>query len=366
MPSRSSLLAPRPGRRRTLAAWLAAATAAAAGLPAARAADAEPPTLALYSARHYPSDEALFDGFTRATGIRLRRVDGDDAGIVARLKAEGSASPADVVLLVDGARLWRAEADGLLRPIRSAVLEAAIPAHLRGEPDTSGAIAWFGLSTRARVIVYDKQRVDRTQVARYEQLADPRWRGQLCTRSGAHPYNLSLFASQLDALGPERTEAWLKGLVANLARPPVGGDTDQIRAVASGECRLALSNSYYVARMMRSSRPEDVAAAERIGVVFPDQDGRGTHVNIAGAAVARHSRQPALAQRFIEYLASPEAQAHFANGNHEWPAVAGARVDNPALKAMGGNRFRADSTPVARLGQQQAAVQRLLDRVGFP
>jgi iron(III) transport system substrate-binding protein len=327
-------------------------------------AQAQDAVLNLYSARHYPTDEALYSGFTKATGIRIQRVDADDAGILARLRAEGAASPADVILLVDAARLWRAEVDGLFRPIKSAVLEKAIPAHLRAKPGDDGT-AWFGLSTRARVVVYDKAQVKREDVDTYEELAAPVNKGRLCVRSGAHPYNLSLFGAMVEHLGPQKTEAWLKGLVANMARAPKGGDTDQIKGVASGECGVALTNTYYLARLMRSAKPEDQAVAERVGVVFPNQASWGTHLNIAGGAVARHAKNVPGAVKFLEYLASPEAQNHFANGNNEWPAAQGVSFDNPALKAMTGGTFKSEVLPVSRVGMNQVAVQQMLDRVGF-
>jgi iron(III) transport system substrate-binding protein len=320
--------------------------------------------LNLYSARHYPTDEALYNGFTRATGIRIQRVDADDAGILARLRAEGAASPADVVLLVDAARLWRAEVDGMFRPVKSAVLEKAIPANLRAKPTDEGT-AWFGLSTRARVVVYDKLKVKREDVDTYEELAAPVNKGRVCTRSGAHPYNLSLFGAMVEHIGPQKTEAWLKGLVDNMARAPKGGDTDQIKAVATGECGVALTNTYYLARLMRSAKPEDQAVAARVGVVFPNQTSWGTHLNIAGGAVARHAKNAPAAVKFLEYLASPEAQNHFANGNNEWPAAVGVSFDNPALKAITGGSFKSELVPISRVGMNQVAVQQMLDRVGF-
>ena len=200
-------------------------------------------TLNLYSARHYPTDEALYSDFTKATGIAIRRVDADDAGILTRLKTEGAASPADVILLVDAARLWRAESDGLFLPVHSAALEAVIPTHLRAQPNAEGGIAWFGMSTRARVVVYDKRKVERQNVDSYEKLADPKLKGMLCIRSGSHPYNLSLFGALNEHMGSAATELWLKGLVANMGRSPKGGDSDQIKSVASGECAVAVTNT---------------------------------------------------------------------------------------------------------------------------
>jgi iron(III) transport system substrate-binding protein len=199
----------------------------------------------------------------------------------------------------------------------------------------------------------------------YEKLAEGMNKGRVCTRSGSHPYNLSLFGAMVEHWGPEKTEAWLKGLVTNFARDPKGGDTDQVKAVASGECGVALTNSYYLARMMRSNKPDDRAAMEKVGVVFPNQSTWGTHVNIAGGAVARYSRNVAAAQKFLEYLASPEAQQYFANGNNEWPAVRNVRFDNPALKALGGESFKADAVPTSVVGMNQVKVQQMLDRVGF-
>jgi iron(III) transport system substrate-binding protein len=346
-----------PPRPRNILVQAALCLAASLGL-------AQEQVVNIYSARHYPTDEALYANFSKASGVKINRVDSDDAGILARLKAEGSASPADVILLVDAARLWKGEIDGLFLPVKSSVLEAAIPAHLRGKTGAEGT-PWFGLSTRARVIVYDKTRVDRTDVDSYEKLAEPRNKGRICIRSGSHPYNLSLFASMTEHLGAAKAENWLKGVAANLARQPVGGDTDQIKGVASGECSIAVSNSYYVARLMRSATPADKAVAERISVVFPNQSSWGTHVNIAGGAVARHARNPGNAIKFLEYLASPQAQAYFADGNNEWPAAVGVKVDNAALLAMSGGSFKREEVPVSVIGMNQVKVQQMLDRVGF-
>ena len=318
----------------------------------------------LYSARHYPTDEALYSDFTKATGIKINRVDSDDAGIIARLKAEGSASPADLILLVDAARLWKGEVDGMFLPIKSKTLETAVPAQLRSKPTDDGT-AWFGLSTRARVVVYDKLKINKADVDTYEELGDPKNKGQLCIRSGSHPYNLSLFGAMTEHLGPAATEAWLKGMVDNMARAPKGGDTDQIKAVASGECGIAVTNTYYLARLMRSTNPADKALVERVGVVFPNQDSWGTHVNVAGGAVARYAKNPANAVKFLEYLVSPEAQNHFANGNNEWPVVKGLKLDNSALNAMTGGNFKSEVIPISAVGMNQIKVQQMLDRVGF-
>jgi iron(III) transport system substrate-binding protein len=326
---------------------------------------AQEQVLNLYSARHYSTDEALYANFTKATGIKINRVDADDAGILARLKAEGTASPADVILLVDAARLHKGEAEGLFQPIKSKVLDDAIPAQYRAKATPEGT-PWFGFSTRARVIVYDKVKVKREDVDTYEELADPKNKGKICIRSGSHPYNLSLFGAVTEHVGEQKAEAWLKGVVANLARDPKGGDTDQVKGVGSGECQIAVSNTYYVARLLRSSSPDDKALMERVGVVFPNQNSWGTHLNIAGGAVAKNAKNPANAVKFLEYLASAEAQNYFANGNNEWPTAKGVKVNNPALQAMtGGGDFKTETIPLAAVGANQVKVQQMLDRVGF-
>jgi iron(III) transport system substrate-binding protein len=335
---------------------------AAALVLAATAATAQQPVLNLYSARHYQTDEALYENFTKTTGIKINRIDADDAGILARLKTEGASSPADVILLVDAARLWRGEIDGLFQPVKSKVLDSRIPATLRGKDDGQGA-QWYGFSTRARVVVYDKAKVQRNDVDTYQELADPKNKGKLCTRSGSHPYNVSLFGSMLEQLGPEKTEAWLGGLVSNMARAPKGGDTDQIKAVASGECQIAVTNTYYLARLMRSDKPEDKAVVDKVAVVFPNQSDIGTHVNISGAGVAKHSKNREAAVKFLEYLASDSAQAYFADGNNEWPAVASVKLNNPALRVMGD--FKTENVAISAIGMNQVKVQQMLDRVGY-
>lgn len=343
---------------------LATLAVAAALITGAGGVSAQEQVVNLYSARHYQTDEALYSNFTKATGIKINRVDADDAGILARLKAEGAASPADVILLVDAARLTKGDSEGLFQPIKSPLLEKAIPVQLRA-PATPEGTTWFGFSTRARVIVYDKLKVNKADVDTYEELADPKNKGLLCTRSGSHPYNLSLFGAVTEHLGAAKAEEWLKGMVANMARPPKGGDTDQIKGVASGECGIAITNSYYLARILRSSAPEDKAIADKVGVVFPNQQSWGTHVNIAGAAVAKNAKNSANAVKFMEYLASPDAQNYFANGNNEWPAVAGVKVSNAALQAMSGGSFKSETIPVSTVGANQVKVQQMLDRVGY-
>lgn len=343
---------------------LAALAAAVASLMISLPALAQDKVLNLYSARHYQTDDVMYDTFTKTTGIQINRVDADDAGIVARLKAEGAASPADVILLVDAARMASADSQGLFQPIKSAKLDAAIPANLRATPTADG-VTWTGFSTRARVIVYDPLRVKAADVATYEQLADPKLKGMVCSRSGSHPYNLSLFATVIERLGDQKGEAWLKGVVANMARAPKGGDTDQIKAVASGECGVALTNTYYAARLFKSTKAEDKAITDKVRFVFPNQGTSGTHVNIAGAAVAKHAKHKENAIQFMEFLASPFAQEYFANGNNEFPAAKGVVVDNPAIKAMGGASFKPENIPLAVVAKNLTKVQQMLDRAGY-
>ncbi|MEI2813530.1 MAG: extracellular solute-binding protein [Burkholderiaceae bacterium] len=339
----------------------------AASLNVAQAQTSAPSTekvLNLYSARHYATDETLYATFTKTTGIKINRVDSDDAGIISRLKAEGSASPADLILLVDAARLTKADAEGLFQPIKSKLLDDSIPANLRSAATKDG-VTWTGFSTRARVIVYDKAKVKKDDVDTYEELADPKNKGKVCTRSGSHPYNLSLFSTIMEHMGEAKTETFLKGMVDNMARAPKGGDTDQIKAVASGECGVALTNTYYVARMMRSTNPEDRATMEKVGIVFPNQSTWGTHMNIAGGAVAKYAKNRDNAILFMEYLASPFAQNHFANGNNEWPTVKGVTIDNTALKTMSGGAFKSETIPLTAVAKNQIKVQQMLDRVGY-
>jgi iron(III) transport system substrate-binding protein len=314
--------------------------------------------LNIYSARHYQTDEALYAGFSEATGIKINRLELGDDPLLERLRAEGKRSPADVVLLVDATRLWRAQQDGLFQPVDSELLRERIPAHYRADDGS-----WYGFSTRARVIIYDPQKVQPSEVDSYLKLADPVNQGRLCTRSGSHPYNLSLFGAMFEHLGRVAVRDWLAGLVANMGRSPVGGDTDQIKAVASGECQVAISNSYYWVRMQLSDKPEDREVVGKVRMLWPDQQGFGTHVNLAGGAVAAHAPNRTAAVQFLEYLASPQAQTYFAAGNNEWPVVAGVDHGNPALVALGD--FKADTLSLDAIARRTPEAQALLNEVGF-
>jgi iron(III) transport system substrate-binding protein len=320
------------------------------------AAVANEAVLNIYSARHYQTDEALYANFTKQTGIKINRLDGKEDELVERIRNEGKASPADLLITVDAARLEVADNLGLFQPVKSAVLEARVPAGLRTP-------TWFAFSTRARVIVHNKADVKAEWVQTYEDLADPRLKGQVCMRSGAHPYNLSLGAALIAHNGEAKTETWAKGLVANFARAPKGGDTDQLRAVAAGECGVTISNTYYLARLLRSTKPEDQQVVKALGVVWPNQKTWGTHVNVSGAGVLKHAPNRQAAVKFLEYLASDEAQAYFANGNNEWPVVKSAVAANPALDALGS--FKPDALPIGDLAKTTANAQKVFDRAGW-
>ena len=321
------------------------------------AASAEENVLNLYSARHYQTDEALYANFTKKTGIRINRIEAKEDELLERIRNEGAASPADVFITVDAARLAKADELGLFAPVKSATLESRIPAHLRTE-------RWFAYSTRARLLLVNPALVKPADVQSYGDLAHPRLAGKVCARSGSHPYNLSLLASMIARHGEAHAEAWARGVVQNFARPPKGGDTDQIKAVAAGECGVAISNSYYFARLLRSTKPEERKVAEAVQVVWPEQaSGVGTHINISGGGMLKTAPHKAAAVKFLEYLASDDAQRYFADSNNEWPTVPGVKVDNAALKAMGS--FNPDALNIEALARHAASAQKVFDRAGW-
>ena len=331
---------------------------AALMLGAGSTAHAQNKALNIYSSRHYQTDEALYANFTKLTGIKVNRIEAGEDALIERIRNEGERSPADVLVTVDAGRLWRAEQLGLFQPVKSATLDARIPASFR-EP--SGL--WYGFSLRARLIAYNKARVKPAEVGNYEDLADPKWKGRVCMRSSSNIYNLSLMGALIEHLGEAKAEDWAKSVRANFARDPKGGDADQLKSVAAGECDVTISNQYYYARMARAQKAEDRAVAGKIGVVFPNQQSWGTHVNVSGAGVMKHSPNRDAAVRFLEYLASDEAQRYFAEGNNEWPAVPTVKPENPALAAFGA--FKQDALNVAVLGRNQPAAQKIYDRVAW-
>jgi len=314
--------------------------------------------LNLYSSRHYQTDEALYNNFTKQTGIKINRIEAGEDALIERIRNEGERSPADVLITVDAGRLWRAEQLGFFQPVKSAQLDARIPASYR-EPNG----LWYGFSLRARVIAYNKAKVKAAELPTYESLADAKWKGRICMRSSTNMYNLSLLGAMIDHLGEQKAQAWAQAVRDNLAREPKGGDTDQLKSVAAGECDVTLSNQYYYARLQRSAKPEEREIGGKIGVVFPNQASWGTHVNVSGAGVMKNAPNREAAVKFLEYLASDEAQRYFADGNNEWPAVASVKVDNPALVAFGA--FKQDALNVSVLGRNQPGSQKIYDRVAW-
>ncbi|WP_035992922.1 Fe(3+) ABC transporter substrate-binding protein [Leptolyngbya sp. KIOST-1] len=349
------------GRRTFLGAG-AAATAVALGQLRQRPANAQfgfgrGRTVNLYSSRHYDTDDQLYEAFREATGIRVNVVEADASQLIERIKSEGQNSPADLLMTVDAGRLWLAEQEGLFQPVTSAALSEAIPDNLR-HPDG----LWYGLTKRARVLFYNKETVDPSELSTYEDLVDPKWRGRILTRSSTNVYSQSLVGSLIAAHGAEETETWARGLVANLARNPEGGDTDQIRAAAAGLGDVAIANTYYFARLIKSSSPEDQAVAETMGLFFPNQDDRGTHVNISGAGVVRTAPNAAAAVQFLEFLATPEAQQIFAESNNEYPVVEGVAVDSVVA---GFGEFKEDSLNASVFGRNNPEALRITDRAGW-
>ncbi|MDI5890397.1 Fe(3+) ABC transporter substrate-binding protein [Halomonas rhizosphaerae] len=322
---------------------------------ASQAAAAE--ELNVYSARHYDSDEALYAAFTEQTGVEVNVLEGDSDQLIQRLKLEGEASPADVMITVDAGRLWRGEQEDIFASVDSEVLDERLPDYMR-HPEGK----WFGFSQRVRAIFIDPTEVDADEITSYEDLADPKFEGQVCIRSSNNIYNQSLLASLIAHHGEEEAEAWAKGVVDNFARDPEGGDTDQIRGVASGECNIALANHYYYVRLVNSDQEADREAAEKVEIVFPNQDGRGAHVNVGGAGMVKGAPNEENAVRFLEFLASDEAQALFATGNYEFPAVESAETDG--VIASWGD-FKKDDLNVSVLGENNPEAIRIFDRVGW-
>ena len=306
----------------------------------------------IYSSRHYNTDEQLYEQFTEQTGIDVNLIEGKADELIERIRSEGANSPADILITVDAGRLWRAAEAGIFTPVESEILESEIPENLQ-DPNN----LWFGFSKRPRVIMYNKDRVDPSELSTYEDLADPKWKGKFIVRSSSNIYNQSLVGGTIEEKGEEATAEWIEGLVANFARPPQGNDTSQIEDVAAGVADLTLANTYYLARY--ADNPE---VFENVGIIFPNQDGRGTHVNISGAGVLENAPNKENAIAFLEYLASPEAQEFFALGNNEYPVVEGTPV-NPVVEGFG--EFKEDTTNVAAYGKNNADAVKIMDRAGW-
>jgi iron(III) transport system substrate-binding protein len=311
----------------------------------------------LYTARHYGSDDAFYAAFKAASGITVNRVEAGADALIQRIAAEGASSPVDVFITVDAGNLERARAANLFQPVNSEAIRARVPANLR-DPDGN----WFGFTTRARVIMYHKDRVRPEQLSTYEDLADQKWKGKVLVRSSTNIYNQSLTGAVLAARGEAATEAWARGIAANMARPPRGGDTDQIRAMFAGEGELAIANTYYLGNLLRENKPDDQALLQKVGVFFPNQNDRGTHVNLSGAGMARHAKNKDEALALLEFLASDAAQRHFAETNSEFPVV--GSVPAPQRIAAWG-AFRQDSLNAATFAKNNAAALQIMDRAGW-
>lgn len=311
----------------------------------------------VYSSRHYDSDDTLFDEFTSRTGISVNRIEAKADELIARLAAEGDNSPADVFIAVDVGRMARAEAENVLRPFASDVIEARVPDHLQ-HPDN----LWFGISQRARIIFYAKDRIE-TPPLTYEDLADPAWQGQICIRSSSNIYNQSLLASMIEVHGEEKASAWAAGVVANMARPPQGGDTDQLRGLVSGECDVAVANHYYFLRGYQKDVEGLTADIDTLGWVWPNQEGRGAHVNLATAAQTAASPNPESAKALLEFLTSDYAQQHFAGQNNEYPAVPSVALDDGTARL---GEFKADTTTnTSAFSRNAGAAQAIFNKVGW-
>ena len=301
----------------------------------------------IYSSRHYDTDLALYDDFTRTTGIKVNRIEADADALIERIQAEGEFSPADLLITTDAGRLWRAEEAGILSPVDSKLLEERIPANLR-DP----AKRWFAMTTRARIIIYNKAKGKPAGLETYADLAKPEFKGRICMRSSSSVYNIALLASMIAHDGEAKAGAWAKGMVANFARPPQGNDMSMIEAVAAGECDISLVNTYYLARF---ATPEKKQVLDALGIIFPNQATTGTHVNMSGAGVVKTAPNRANAVKFLEYLSSPEAQKVLAQGNNEYPATKGV-APTSAVEALG--TFKADSLGASDIGKNEAkAVQ---------
>ena len=344
-------------RRSFLVAGGAAATLAASQLQKPRRGYAQTEAINLYSSRHYNTDDALYEGFTEESGIRVNLIEGSADELLERIVSEGSSSPADVFMTVDAGRLWRAVQADVFSPVDSSTLTSRIPASLR---DPGGL--WFGFSKRARVIMYNKDMVNPADLSTYEDLVNSQWQGNILIRSSGNIYNQSLLAGMIETNGAAATEEWAQGVVANFARPPEGNDTAQIEAAAAGLGAIAIANTYYLVRMGKSDDPAKRAAFDKIGAFFPNQSGRGTHVNISGAGVLRNAPNRAGAVAFLEYLTGPTAQAFFAEGNNEYPVVAGTPLD-PVLESLGS--FKEDEVNVEAYGRNAAEAVQIMDRVGW-
>lgn len=311
----------------------------------------------VYSARKEALIKPALDTFAEKTGIKVNLITGKADALLTRLRLEGKASPADVFITVDAGRLHRAKEAGVLQPVKSDLLEKVIPENLR---DSDGY--WFGLSHRARPIFYAKDRVNPEELSTYEDLIADKWKGRICMRSSSNIYNQSLTASMMAAIGAEATQIWAEGLVANFAKPPAGGDIDQLKAVNAGVCDIAIANTYYFGRLVNSKDASERELADTLVIFWPNQSDRGTHVNVSGAGITKHAKNLNNGVKLIEFLASPETQAWYSSVNNEYPVVKGAKI-SPTLKAWG--EFKQDAVDLVILGKNNRAAVELMDRAAW-
>ena len=344
-------------RRIFVSASAATAAVAASQMVQLKRGLAQTGEINLYSSRHYNTDDELYNNFTRQTGIKVNLVEGKADALLERIKSEGRNSLADVFITVDAARLWRADRAGIFAPVSSKVLEEKIPSYLR-HPNGH----WFGFTKRLRVIMYNKERVNRAELSTYEELANPKWKGKIAIRSSSNIYNQSLVASLIEVHGEGGTEKWCRGLVANLARPPQGNDRAQIEAAASGVADLAIANTYYLPRYAKDKDPGKRAIFEKMKIFFPNQQDRGAHANISGGGLVKTAPNQEGAIQFLEYLASPVAQTFFAQRNNEYPVVEGTPID-PIVASFGS--FKSDVTSVASYGPNLDMAVKIMDRAGW-
>ncbi len=313
--------------------------------------------ITLYSARQENLIKPLLDQFSEQTGIKINLLTGSADALLQRLQSEGIESPADVLITTDAGRLHRAMQANVLQPISDEALAASVPAAYQ-HPDQF----WMGLSLRARPIMYVTDRVDPSELSSYEDLADPKWRGRICIRSSGNIYNQSLVASMISASGEAAVEEWAHGLVANLARKPTGGDRDQIKAAANGQCDLVVANTYYLAGMLTSEDPEQIESASKMAVFWPNQADRGVHVNISGVGLTRSSSNPAQAEQLIAWLLSEQVQALYGRANGEYPVRSDAA---PSELLVSWGEFKSDDLNLSQLGVLNADAVKLMDRAGW-
>jgi iron(III) transport system substrate-binding protein len=311
----------------------------------------------IYTHRHYDVDKELFKEFEKKTGIKVKVLKDDAGKLMARIQNEGKNTQADILVTVDAGRLVKAKQEGILQPITSEILDKNVPTHLK---DAEGY--WYGQTIRGRVVVYSKERVKAGELSTYEDLASDKWKGRLLVRSSSNMYNQSLMASMVSHHGADSAKAWAKGIVKNMARAPKGNDRDQVKAIAAGKADIAIVNTYYIGKLLNSDNAEEVKAGESVGVFFPNQDGRGAHINISGAGITKHAKHKENAIKLLEFLSEKEAQIRFAEANYEYPVLRGVAFSD-LLNSWG--KFKADEIPLSELGENNTKAIELFNEAGW-